>query len=116
MVYFFGGGETLLPFPFYFLPSVLFSSSTMDAILDDWKKLSLTDVEGAKVSLRKSKNRNVKEYVLAAKFLTKRALNVEVIGSTFKPFGGHEMISRFEKLMITYSYLYLILRMMLKGF
>ena len=57
----------------------------MEAVLDDWKKLSLTDVEGAKVSLRKSRNRNVKEYVLAAKFLTKRALNVEVIGRTFKP-------------------------------
>ena len=57
----------------------------MDAVLDDWKKLSLTDIEGAKVSLRKSKNRNAKEYVLAAKFSTRRALNVEVIGRTFKP-------------------------------
>ena len=26
-----------------------------------------------------------KEYVLAAKFFTKRALNVEVVGHTFKP-------------------------------
>ena len=57
----------------------------MDAVLDDWKKLSLTDVEGAKVSPRRSKNRTAKEYVLAAKILTERALNVEVIRRTFKP-------------------------------
>ena len=57
----------------------------MDAVLDDWKKLSLTNIEGAKVSLRRSKNRTAKEYVLVAKFLTERALNVEVIGRMFKP-------------------------------
>ena len=87
MVYFFKGGETLLSFPFHscLLPSFLFSLSTMDVVLEDWKKLSLTGVDGAKVSLKKSKNRNAKKYVLAAKFLTKRALNVEVIGRMFKP-------------------------------
>ena len=52
----------------------------MEDVLEDWKKLTLTEVEGAKVSIKKSKNLNTKEYVLATKFLTKRALNVEAIG------------------------------------
>ena len=57
----------------------------MEDILYDWKKLSLTYEEDVKLSLSKSKNLRRKEYVLAAKFLTKRALNVEAIGHTFKP-------------------------------
>ena len=57
----------------------------MDDILYDWKKLSLTEEEDTKLSLSKSKNIRSKEFVLAAKFLTKRALNVEAIGRTFKP-------------------------------
>ena len=57
----------------------------MDDILFDWKKLSLTEEEDTKLSLSKSKNTCSKEFVLAAKFLTKRALNVEAVGRTFKP-------------------------------
>ena len=57
----------------------------MEEILYDWKKLSLTDEEDVKLSLSRSKNLRRKEYILAAKFLTRRALNVEAIGSTFKP-------------------------------
>lgn len=57
----------------------------MDEVLSEWKKLSLTDEEGAKRSLTKSKNLRRKEYVIAAKFLTKRALNVDAIGRTLKP-------------------------------
>ena len=57
----------------------------MEDILYDWKKLSLTKEEDTKLSLSKSKNLCSKEFVLAAKFLTKRALNVEAMGRTFKP-------------------------------
>ncbi|KAK7828355.1 uncharacterized protein CFP56_030356 [Quercus suber] len=57
----------------------------MEEILYDWKKLSLTDAEDVKLSLSRSKNIRSKEHILAAKFLTKRALNVEAIGRTFKP-------------------------------
>ena len=57
----------------------------MDDIFYDWKKLSLTKEEDTKLSLSKSKNIRSKEFVLATKFLTKRALNVEAIGHTFKP-------------------------------
>ena len=52
----------------------------MEDIISEWEKLSLTAEEGTKLSLTKSKNLKRKEYVLAAKFLTKRAINVEVIG------------------------------------
>lgn len=57
----------------------------MEDILYNWKKLSLTEDEDVKVSLSKSQNQQRKDYVLAAKFVTKRALNVEAIGQTFKP-------------------------------
>ena len=57
----------------------------MEEILYDWKKLWLIDEEDVKLSLSRSKNLQSKEYVLATKFLTKRALNVEAIGRTFKP-------------------------------
>ncbi|XP_030939870.1 uncharacterized protein LOC115964755 [Quercus lobata] len=57
----------------------------MEEILYDWKKLYLTNEEDAKLSLSRSKNLRNKEYILAAKFLTKRALNMEAIGHTFKP-------------------------------
>ena len=60
-------------------------SFPMEEILNDWKKLSLIDVEGKKISLSKSRNQNHKEYVLAARFFTRRALNVEAMGQTFKP-------------------------------
>ena len=57
----------------------------MEEILYDWKKLSLTNEEDMKLNISRSKNIRRKEYILAAKFLTKRALNVEAIGRTFKP-------------------------------
>ena len=57
----------------------------MEDIINEWEKLSLTAEEGTKLSLTKSKNLKRKEYVLAAKFLTRRAINVDVIGRTFKP-------------------------------
>lgn len=57
----------------------------MDDFLKDWKKLSLTNTEGEKVSLKKCKNLNNREHVLAIKFMTRKAHNVKTIGWTFKP-------------------------------
>lgn len=68
-----------------YLKNITISFLTMEEVLENWRKLSLTESEGAKVSLKKAKNLLAKEHVLAAKFLTKRALNVEAIGRTFKP-------------------------------
>ena len=46
-----------------------------------WKKLSLSEVEGKKHDLTKEKKTS--EYVLAAKFLTRRSINVEAMARMF---------------------------------
>jgi len=80
------GKHILLFFLPLTIPSTLsLFNLTMDEVLSAWKKLSLTAEESTKLSLSKSKNLRRKEYILAAKFLTKRALNVDAIGRTFKP-------------------------------
>lgn len=48
-----------------------------------WSCLTLSDVEG--LNLRLTEEEAVTEYVLEAKFLTKRALNIEAIAKTFSP-------------------------------
>ena len=55
----------------------------MDSILSEWNRFTLSDKETSHVHLLG--NRSNQEYVLAANFLTKRALNVGAIGRTFKP-------------------------------
>ena len=48
-----------------------------------WSYLTLSDVEGSLVSI--TEEEAIPEFVLAAKFLTKRALNVEAIAKKFTP-------------------------------
>ena len=48
-----------------------------------WKKLSLLEAEGKKHDL--SKEKRTAEYVLAAKFFTRRSINVEAVARTFRP-------------------------------
>ena len=55
----------------------------MEDLSKQWTKLSLLDKEGDKITL--GKNRGSNEHIIAAKFLTRRALNVDVVGRTFKP-------------------------------
>ena len=57
----------------------------MDEVLKDWKKLSLTTTEDVKLNLKKSKHFTNQEYVLVAKFMIRRALNIEAVGRTFEP-------------------------------
>lgn len=47
------------------------------------KKLSLSARKGRKVRL--SNHQRISEHVLAAKFLTRRALNMEAVARTFRP-------------------------------
>lgn len=54
----------------------------MEDIASRWKKLSLSDTEGKNVDLSKEKKRL--EFVLAAKFLTRRSINIEVVARTFR--------------------------------
>nr|POE89398.1 hypothetical protein CFP56_01758 [Quercus suber] len=57
----------------------------MDSILEGWNRFSLSDKEGDRVKLEKRSQPSVtNEVVLAAKFLNRRALNVDAIGRTFR--------------------------------
>ncbi|XP_030922912.1 uncharacterized protein At4g02000-like [Quercus lobata] len=55
----------------------------MDELAQKWKKLSLTNVEGRRVDL--SKKKKAGSHVVAAKFLTRRNINIEVVARTFRP-------------------------------
>ena len=56
----------------------------MEDVLNDWKHFSLLEEENNKITLDKE-NPAAKEVILAAKFMTRRALNNEVTGRTLKP-------------------------------
>ena len=55
----------------------------MESLTKHWSNLSLYDREGGGVHLVKEKR--LSECIIAAKFLTKRALNIEAIIRTFNP-------------------------------
>ena len=55
----------------------------MEELAKSWSCLTLSDVGGSHLSITKAKA--VLDFVLATKFLTKRALNVEAIAKTFTP-------------------------------
>ena len=55
----------------------------MEELSKQWTKFSLLDREGDKITL--GKNQGSKEHIIATKFLTQRALNVDAIAGTFKP-------------------------------
>ena len=55
----------------------------MDDLTRSWKQLSLSDKEGKKLALVKYKKRV--EFVLVAKFLTKRNVSVDAVAKTFRP-------------------------------
>ena len=55
----------------------------MEDLTKSWSCLTLSDVEGS--NLKITEEEAVTEHVLAAKFLTKRALNIEAIAKTFSP-------------------------------
>ena len=55
----------------------------MEDLANRWRKLSLSEKEGEKLDLKdKKKEQN---FVLAAKFFTRRSLNVEAVAKTFRP-------------------------------
>ena len=55
----------------------------MEELTKSWSCLTLSDVEGSQVSIIEEEA--VFEFILAAKFLTKRVLNVKAIAKTFTP-------------------------------
>ena len=78
----------------------------MDDLAQSWNRLTLSDREGPGCCL--TGEDTIKEYSIAAKFLTKRALNVDVIARTFTPllrarngfkiqnFGDHKILFTFD--------------------
>ena len=75
-----------LSLSFYFIFSSIFlhfPPLIMEDLSKQWTRLLLLDREGDKITL--GKNRGSNEHIIAAKFLTRRALNVDAIGRTFKP-------------------------------
>lgn len=55
----------------------------MDSLAEHWQKLSLNDREDKNLEL--PDENSTTECILAAKFLTKRALSVEVVIKSFSP-------------------------------
>ena len=55
----------------------------MEEITQNWSKLSLLEEEGRNIDL--SKNKREGSLVLAASFLTRRTVNIEVVARTFHP-------------------------------
>ena len=53
----------------------------MEKLMGSWDKLSLSESKGSKFDLKDEAG--AEEHVLAAKFLTRRALNMEAIAKTF---------------------------------
>ena len=58
----------------------------MEDLIQNWSRLTLSDREGPGRSL--TKKEDVMTQSIAPKFLTKRALNVDVIARTFSPLWG----------------------------
>ena len=55
----------------------------MDDLTRSWSCLTLSECEGSNLQI--SEEQAATEYILAAKFLTKRALNIDAIAKTFTP-------------------------------
>ena len=78
--YFSWGGETIFLSFFYYSAH---PQEVMEDVLNDWKWFSLLEEETNRVSLEEE-NFDDNEVILAAKFMTKRALNIEAIGRTLR--------------------------------
>lgn len=55
----------------------------MEDLTKSWTRLSLSEKEGEKLDL--SKEKKTQGFVLAAKFYTRRSVNLEAVAKTFRP-------------------------------
>lgn len=91
----------------WFFSWKLSSHHQMDEITQGWSNLSLLDKEGGDIKLQKECP--TEEFSLAARFLTSRALSMEVVARTFTPIwrtcngfqirnlGDHKLLFIFDK-------------------
>ena len=66
----------------YFFVGLLGNTRIMEDITKSWDNLSLNEREGSDFTLKD--NLRSSEFITAAKFLTRRALNLEVVARTFR--------------------------------
>ena len=55
----------------------------MEEITKNWNNLTLSECEGSNFRIKEEQAKT--EFILVAKFLTKRALNIDAIAKTFTP-------------------------------
>ena len=79
----------------------------MEDLSRQWSCLSLSEKEGDDICFKQDRRRQ--EFIIAALFLTRHALNMDAIGRTFKPLwrsqngfkisneGGHKVLFVFDK-------------------
>ena len=79
----FGVQETVFLFFIFFPLCYVCNPTRMEELTKSWSCFTLSDREGS--DLRITDEEAITEFVLAAKFLTKCALNIDAIAKTFTP-------------------------------
>ena len=67
----------------------------MEELTKSWSCLTLLDIEGSNIQIKEEEA--VTDFVLAAKFLTKRALNIDAIAKTFTPLWRSKNVFKIKK-------------------
>ena len=80
----------------------------MEEITKKWNNLTLSECEGSNFRIKEEQAKI--EFILVAKFLTKRALNIDAIAKTFTPLWRSKMALRSKRKMIMWSYFHLMIR------
>ena len=80
----------------------------MEDITKNWNNLTLSECEGSNFRIKEEQAKT--EFILAAKFLTKRALNIDAIAKTFTPLWRSKMALRSKRKMIMWFYFHLMIR------
>ena len=82
----------------------------MEDLAQSWSRLTLSEREGPGYCLTQEESSN--EFCIAAKFLTRRVLNMDVSQELVLHFGEHVMASESRILVITKCFLFLTTRQM----
>ena len=64
----------------------------MEEITRSWNNLSLDEREGSRITLKNSLRSS--EFIVAAKFLTRRAISMDAVAKTFSNYGVQLLVLR----------------------